>query len=93
MEEDHDWLNEYYQYANRLAVLNFLTQHEVPARLVFIYFTGDKRKDGRCPETPEEWQETLSDQDQWLGLKADHLLAKRIHKIFLPVLGPNQVPA
>ena len=92
--DDRDWLNGYYQFANRLAVLDFLTQNGIPARLLFIYFLGDKRDgDVRCPKCSEEWQETLSHQDQWLGLKADHRLAKRIHKIFLPVLGTNPVPA
>jgi hypothetical protein len=62
--EDRDWLNGYYQFANRLAVLDFLGQNGIPARLLFIYFVGDKRKDGmRCPEVPGQWQETLSNQD------------------------------
>lgn len=36
-----DWTGTYYQYANRLAALWFLREHDVPARLVFVYFTGD----------------------------------------------------
>jgi hypothetical protein len=33
---------QYYQYANRLAVLHFLNAiANVPARLLHIYFTGD----------------------------------------------------
>jgi len=90
VDEECDWLNGYYQLANRLAVLNFLTQNGVPARLVLIYFTGDTREDGMtCPRNEGEWQVALSDQDQWLRLEGDHPLAKRIHKVFLPVLGSN----
>jgi hypothetical protein len=90
IDEKCDWLNGYYQLANRLAVLNFLTENGVPARLVLIYFTGDTRDDRMtCPRNEVEWQDALSDQDQWLGLKRDHPLAKRIHKVFLPVLGSN----
>jgi hypothetical protein len=91
--DDRDWLNGYYQFANRLAVLDFLTRNGIPARLLFIYFVGDKRADGmKCPEAEEQWQEALSAQDRWLGAKADHPLTNRIHKLFLPVLGTSQVP-
>jgi hypothetical protein len=90
--DDRDWLNGYYQYANRLAVLDFLTQRDVPARLLSIYFTGDTRKRGiTCPGNQAEWQEALSTQDQWLGLEGDHRLSPRVHKIFLPVLGTPDV--
>jgi hypothetical protein len=37
------WLSPYYQYANRLAHLQFLLQHNISARLIFIYFLGDRR--------------------------------------------------
>jgi len=43
--EDRDWLNGYYQYCNRIAVLEFLNRQKVPTRLMFIYFVGDKGSD------------------------------------------------
>ena len=39
---ERDWLRRHYQYANRLAVLYFLSKNDVPARLLHIYFVGDK---------------------------------------------------
>jgi hypothetical protein len=33
-----DWLKGYYQYCNRLTLLNFLIERNVGARLIFAYF-------------------------------------------------------
>jgi hypothetical protein len=38
---DADWMNGYYQLANRLAHLSFLRERGVDARLVLLQFTGD----------------------------------------------------
>lgn len=40
-KEDADWMNGYYQLANRLAHLSFLREHRVDARLVLLQFTGE----------------------------------------------------
>jgi hypothetical protein len=37
-----DWMSPYYQYCNRIAALHFLDSHAVDARLLFVYFCGDK---------------------------------------------------
>jgi hypothetical protein len=51
------WLEPYYQYANRLAVLSFLHDQKITARLLNIYFVGDIRHKGWIsPQTTEEWQ-------------------------------------
>jgi len=81
---NHDWLAAYYQYANRLAMLHFLNTHGVPARLVYIYFCGDKsRKSAICPADPQEWQPILQLQEEALGLPAKHGLSDRVHKLFI----------
>ena len=64
-----DWLSPYYQYANRLAHLHFLLQHNIPARLVFIYFCGDNwggktlsnGKPPKCPKEAQQWDASLKD--------------------------------
>ena len=48
---DRDWLKGYYQYANRIAALHFLTQHKVPAHLLLIYFLGDRFSVAYAPQT------------------------------------------
>lgn len=64
--ENSDWLQGFYQYANRLAHLYFLRKHGVPATLVFVYFIGDKGMGG--PSSTAEWKEHLTGVYRHLGL-------------------------
>jgi hypothetical protein len=83
---DRDWLRGYYQYCNRIAVLNFLHEHGVPAHLLFIYFCGDGKMAGRdSPANAQEWQPALQLQGEHVGLSPGHKLEQRIHALFLPV--------
>jgi hypothetical protein len=63
---DSDWLNGYYQYANRLAQLSFLQQHGVDAWLVFLYFTGDLEMKG--PASAADWSPFIQRAQAHLGL-------------------------
>lgn len=60
-----NWLEGYYQYANRLAHLHFLQKHGIPAKLVFVHFVGDT--DMKGPRSASEWQEGLSAVYKHLG--------------------------
>jgi hypothetical protein len=88
-----DWLSHYYQYANRLAHLHFLLQHDVSARLVFIYFCGDnwggnKLSNGespKCPKSEQEWGAYIKATHKRLGLNGQSKLEERVHSLFLPV--------
>jgi len=86
---ERDWLSGYYQYCNRVAVLQFLTRQGVPARLLFLYFTGDRFPDGAadCPADAKGWKPALAAQAAHVGLPEGHPLSDRIHTLFLPV-GP-----
>lgn len=79
-----DWLSPYYQYANRLAVLNFLLKHGVTAKLVFIYFLSDTNPHGECPATEDAWLREIGKVHLHLGLEGDSDVEGRTHTIFLP---------
>lgn len=64
---DSDWLNGYYQYANRLAHLHFLRSHGVPTALVFLYIVDDT--DMRGPKTAADWKNALEAPYRHLGLR------------------------
>lgn len=87
------WLSPYYQYANRLAMLHFLMKvcdPPIPARLLFIYFTGDKRADGSiCPQTPTDWEPDITAMEHYLGIDRDSELYSRVNRMILPV-NPEQ---
>jgi hypothetical protein len=85
-----EWLDKYYQVANRIAALNFL-QNVVgfPARLVYVLFLGDKFPRGRvsCPKTTGEWENLFTDCYYTLRVPRRHNLSDRIHRVFLHVGG------
>lgn len=83
VEPDRDWLRGYYQFCNRLAVLQFLESRRVPAHLLMIYFTGDVNGDRSCPKDALGWQAAIAAQDAHVGLPKGHALEARIHKVFL----------
>lgn len=94
VHRDYPWQGTYYQYANRLAALHFLTNKVKPpvdARLVLIYFTGDCFPDGRvCPGSVAEWQALIEARRLTLGLPERHALSQQIHDVFLPVPQPQE---
>ncbi|ACN15014.1 hypothetical protein HRM2_19130 [Desulforapulum autotrophicum HRM2] len=61
-----DWLCGYYQYANRLAHLYMLREHDVDAWMVFLYFCGDSDMLG--PESEIEWRPHIEMAHKHLGL-------------------------
>lgn len=77
---DRDWLRGYYQYANRLAHLQFLRDRNVDAHLVFMYFLGDT--DMRGPDSKEEWASAIDDCHIALGIAGERQLAG-IHEVFV----------
>lgn len=82
------WLEPHYQFCNRLAALNFLSNEcdpPVDACLVMIYFYGDKFRNRRCPETDIEWETELRKVYREIGLKEESELLNKVRSIFLPV--------
>jgi hypothetical protein len=85
-----DWNQPYYQYANRLAFLHFLSTQGVAARLCFLYFTGDAVPGRTCPKSRSEWQPAIAEMKAHLGLTGRSELEARVHHTFMPVTpGPG----
>lgn len=81
------WTATYYQYANRLATLWFLREQGVGARLVSVYFVGDRFPDRTpCPASRAEWLALIEARRLMLGLPTQHALSAFEHHVFLPAL-------
>ena len=80
-----DWCKTYYQAANRLAFLHFLHTHDIPAKLLFIYFCGDQNPDANCPTTDSRWEPALEAQAQHLGLTQAIKQRAGVHSLFWPI--------
>ena len=80
-----EWTVGHYQHANRLAVLHFLSSHDVPARLVYILFTGETDSDSRSPGDRDGWQEAMGSMKAHLGLTGTSEMESRVHDIYIDV--------
>ena len=85
IDQSKDWLSPFYQYANRLATLDFLLRQNVSARLVFIYFLGDEHQGKTCPATVADWMPALRESVAHLGLSGESGVEARTHSVFLRV--------
>ena len=85
---DSDWFPQYYQAVNRMATLYFLQREDMPAHLIFLDFLGDRVPGKQCPHTPNGWKPANNNQWAHLGLTDNHLLADRVHSLFLPISIP-----
>jgi hypothetical protein len=79
---DFDWTKTFYQYANRLAHVNFLKSFYIPAYLVCVYFVNDSEMKG--PKSADEWKGAIRLVHRCLGLR-EHLLQKLIVDVFIDV--------
>lgn len=77
-----DWSNGNYQYANRLAHLQFLRERGVDAHLVFVYFMNDREVGG--PSTKAEWAHVLDECHTSLGLPGQRSVPG-LHSVFIDV--------
>ncbi|MHC9543357.1 MAG: hypothetical protein AB9903_27925 [Vulcanimicrobiota bacterium] len=88
------WMKEYYQFANRLAVLHFLRENGIQANLLYIYFTGDLMKKDKfkelkdfSPANEDRWTDAIQKLHGAFELTDDK---KRrdigIYELFLPVI-------
>ena len=85
---DRDWLNGHYQFCDRIAVLHHLVRHGTPARLLNIYFVGDRGDERRtCPTHREAWSSSLEAMKgpAVFGLPSVHPLSQRMHELFIEV--------
>ena len=93
VHRDLCWLGSFYQHANRLATLHFLSTQGVRAHLVDVLFVGDSFPDQRrCPQNESDWRELVKARQLTLGLPDRHALSDQLHELFLPTL-PRVNPA
>jgi hypothetical protein len=75
----------YYQHANRLAVLRFLLTRGIEADLVDVYFTGVTNSDIRSPVDRISWAPAIAEMKNHLGLRGDSALEHRAHEVFIEI--------
>ena len=75
-----NWMEKFYQYANRLAHLYLLrTLNGIPAFLVNLYFlNADEMASSSTviPKTVAEWEDAIAQQERFLGVPPQHALSR-----------------
>lgn len=90
VDASRDWLRGHYQAANRIAALHFLGAHGVAARLLYVYFSGDRTPNRTCPADAAGWVDALQRERAHLGIAAEHPIRARMHALHVPVVLNNR---
>ena len=81
IKTQNDWLKKYYQFANRLAFINFLLDNGIQCSLLYIYFINAWPGKPENVLTKDPWKELIHEEYSYLGINND---AKRyISEIFV----------
>jgi hypothetical protein len=68
--KDCPWTNNYYQLANRIYVLDLLKRNQINAKLINIYFMGDKIDKSRLsPKDKKTWELEISKMKKYLNIE------------------------
>lgn len=78
------WTKKYYQLANRIYVLDLLKRNEINAKLINIYFTGDKIFKSRIsPKDKESWKAEIDKMKEYLNI--EKLCSIDIKELYLEI--------
>ena len=79
-----NWISKYYQLANRIYILNLLKRYNVKAKLINIYFLGDKPDKNRItPQCESDWGKAITDMKNLLGIMSNTQMEIGIYDLFL----------
>ena len=68
--KDCPWTKKYYQLANRIYVLDLLKRNQFNAKLINIYFMGDKIVKSRLsPKDKKSWELEISKMKKYLNIE------------------------
>jgi hypothetical protein len=84
------WIDSrYYQFANRLAVLQFLQTQGIKSSVLHILLCGDLnpglREGDSCPKNAEGWKSALDAMHANLGLTDDALRAASVYAVAVDI--------
>jgi hypothetical protein len=83
INEKQPWTKQFYQFANRLYVLDFLKRNGINAKLINLYFVGDMISINRkSPKSKNEWQSKIKEMKDYLSVKTDNL---KVYELFLDI--------
>ena len=81
ISENKPWTKKFYQFANRIYVLDLLKRNGINAKLINIYFVGDMISTNRkSPRSKNEWLSKIKEMKDYLSVNTDNL---EVYELFL----------
>lgn len=83
ISEEKPWTKKFYQFANRLYVLDLLKRNGINAKLINLYFVGDMISSNRkSPINKNEWQSKIKEMKDYLSVNTNDL---EVYDLFLDI--------
>ncbi len=84
VSENKPWTEKYYQFANRLYVLDFLKRNGINAKLINIYFIGDMiSKNRKSPQNKKEWSIKIKEMKDYLSFDTNEI--EDVNELFINI--------
>ncbi len=81
--ENKPWTKKYYQFANRIYILDLLKRNGFNSKLINIYFVGDMiSKSRKSPQNENQWAIKIKEMKDYLGVDTTEL---DIYELFLDI--------
>lgn len=84
LDENVDWMNNYFQFANRLAFHNYLQNKNIKVALICVYFANDpywNKKKGH--KGKEQWKEAIETEKEYFGIDNAFLKKNHIYNLII----------
>lgn len=76
----------FYQFANRIYILDLLKRHNIKAKLINIYFIGDLRNNTRkSPQSEEDWKAPINQMKSLLNITDEKQSNIGIYDLFFDI--------
>lgn len=83
ISDEKPWTKRFYQFANRIYVLDLLKRNGVNAKLINLYFIGDMiSKNRKSPKSKNEWQSKIREMEDYLSVNTYDL---EVYELFLDI--------
>jgi hypothetical protein len=104
IDSNNSWTKKYYQFANRLAFLNFMLDNGIKCSLLNIYFINGYEKKGRdknndpiivedkSVKTEEEWGAEIKEEYKYLGISNNDEVLKYISEVYIDCKNYPAIP-
>lgn len=87
IKRQNDWTLNFYQKANRILFVDYLTDNNIKATLLFVYFINGFKKDNKQQgvTSDSEWRDLIKIQDDYLGISDNKELKHKIVNLIIDI--------